>query len=209
VPEDQAIIEGLPRIADHLCAECRDHFAEVRRELDLLGIAYRLSHRLVRGLDYYTRTTFEVVSGELGAQNSVLGGGRYDGLVQQLGGPELGGIGFALGMERLAMLLPAPEPAGRCDVFVAPLAGRAALDKSLVLQRELRRAGVRALMDHAERGLKAKFKLADKLGARYVAILGEDELKRGEWTIRDMAGSSQEPVPEARVARHLKEKLDG
>ena len=88
VPDDQAVIEALPRIADHLCDECRDHFAEVRRELELLGIAYRLSHRLVRGLDYYTRTTFEVVSGELGAQNSVLGGGRYDGLVKELGGPE-------------------------------------------------------------------------------------------------------------------------
>jgi histidyl-tRNA synthetase len=209
VPADQTVIEALPRIADHLCAECRDHFAEVRRELDLLGVAYRISHRLVRGLDYYTRTTFEVVSGELGAQNSVLGGGRYDGLVQELGGPALTGIGFALGLERLVMLLPLPEPARRCDVFLAPLAGRAALDKALLLQRELRRAGVSVLMDHAERGLKARFKLADKLGARYVAILGEDELRRGDWTVRDMGGSSQEPVPEARVAGHLKEKLDG
>jgi histidyl-tRNA synthetase len=209
VPADQAPIEALPRIADHLCAECRDHFAEVRRELDLLGIAYRLSHRLVRGLDYYTRTTFEVVSGDLGAQNSVLGGGRYDGLVEELGGPALTGIGFALGLERLVMLLPAHEPARRCDVFLAPLAGRAALDKALLLQRELRRSGVSAQLDHAERGLKAKLKLADKLGARYVAILGEDELRRAEWTLRDMRSSSQEPVGDALVAHHLKEKLDG
>jgi histidyl-tRNA synthetase len=149
-----------------------------------------------------------VVSGELGAQNSVLGGGRYDGLVKELGGPDLTGIGFALGMERLVMLLPAVEDRRRCDVFLAPLAA-GALDKALLLQRELRRAGVSVLMDHADRGLKAKLKLADKLGARYVAILGEDELRRTAWTIRDMRGSSQEEVAGARVAQHLKEKLDG
>src|SRR5262249_54726411 len=107
VPQDQPIIDALPSIAEHLCTECGEHYAEVRRELDLLGLRYRPSHRLVRGLDYYTRTTFEVTSGELGAQNSVLGGGRYDGLVKELGGPDLTGIGFALGMERLVMLLPA------------------------------------------------------------------------------------------------------
>ena len=105
VPEDQAVIEALPRIGDHLCPECRDHFAEVRRQLELLGIPYRLSHRLVRGLDYYVRTTFEILSGELGAQNSVLGGGRYDGLVKDLGGPDVDAIGFALGVERLVMVL--------------------------------------------------------------------------------------------------------
>src|SRR5882672_8615091 len=114
VPEDQAVIESLPRISDHLCAECRDHFAEVRRELGLLEIPYQLSHRLVRGLDYYVRTTFEVLSGELGAQNSVLGGGRYDGLVKQLGGPDIPGIGFALGMERLVMLIPPVPVVARC-----------------------------------------------------------------------------------------------
>ena len=104
VPEDQAVIEGLPKITDHLCADCREHFAEVRRQLELLGIPYRLSHRLVRGLDYYVRTTFEVTSDALGAQSSVLGGGRYDGLVKDLGGPDVPGIGFAVGMERLVSL---------------------------------------------------------------------------------------------------------
>jgi histidyl-tRNA synthetase len=206
VPQDQAIIDGLPRIADHLCAECRDHFAEVRRELELLGIAYRLSHRLVRGLDYYTRTTFEVVSGDLGAQNSVLGGGRYDGLVRDLGGPDLSGIGFALGMERLVMLLPAAPPSGRCDVFLAPLAA-AALDKALLLQRALRRAGVAVLMDPEGRSFKSQMKRADKLGARFVAMLGEDELAKGVWTLRDMAGSAQEQVPEAAVAGYIEERL--
>jgi histidyl-tRNA synthetase len=208
VPEDQAVIEALPRISDHLCPECRDHFAEVRRQLELLGIPYVLSHRLVRGLDYYVRTTFEVTSGELGAQNSVLGGGRYDGLVKDLGGPDLAGIGFALGMERLVLILPAVEGDRRCDVFLAPLAP-AAFDKALLLQRALRQAGLRALMDSERRSFKARMKLADKLGARYVAILGEDELRKGVWTVRDMAGSTQEDVAEARVADHLKEKVHG
>jgi histidyl-tRNA synthetase len=208
VPEDQAPIEALPRIADHLCPECRDHFAEVRRQLDLLGIPYRLSHRLVRGLDYYTRTTFEVVSGELGAQNSVLGGGRYDGLVRDLGGPDLTGIGFALGMERLVMILPEAAAETRCDVFLAPLSPQAA-DRALLLQRELRRAGLRALMDHEGKGLKSQMKRANKLGARQVAICGEDELAAGEWTLRDMASSQQERVPESELLARLLGRRNG
>jgi histidyl-tRNA synthetase len=209
VPDDQALIDALPRIGDHLCAECSDHFAEVRRELELLGIPYTLSHRLVRGLDYYTRTTFEVVSGALGAQNAVLGGGRYDGLVRDLGGPDLSGIGFALGLERLALLLPPPErEKPRCHVFLAPLAA-GSLDRALALQRELRRGGLRVLMDHEGRGLKAKLKLADRLAARFVAIQGEDELSKGTWTIRDMAGSAQVEVEAAAAAGYLMERLHG
>jgi histidyl-tRNA synthetase len=208
VPEDQPVIEGLPRISEHLCAACRDHFAEVRRGLDVLGIPHRLSHRLVRGLDYYVRTTFEVLSAGLGAQNSVLGGGRYDGLVKQLGGPDLSGIGWALGMERLVMLLPPGAADGRCDVFLAPLV-EGALDAALLAQRALRAAGLRVLMDHEGRGLKSQMKKADRLGARYVAIRGPDELAAGRWTVRDMATSSQEPVSEARLVEHFKEKLDG
>jgi histidyl-tRNA synthetase len=209
VPEDQPVIEALPKISDHLCPECRDHFAEVRRELDLLAIPYRLSHRLVRGLDYYTRTTFEVVSGELGAQNSVLGGGRYDGLVKELGGPDLTGIGFALGMERLASLMPdAPAKASRCDVFLAVLVA-AGFDRALLLQRALRQAGLAVLLDHEGRGLKSQMKRADKLGARFVAILGEDELARGEWTVRDMSSSSQQAVAEAEMVKHFTEILHG
>jgi histidyl-tRNA synthetase len=208
VPEDQPIIDALPRISDHLCADCRDHFAEVRRELDLLGIRYRLDHRLVRGLDYYTRTTFEVTSGQLGSQNSVLGGGRYDGLVKDLGGPDLTGIGFALGMERLVMLLPKGADERRCDVFLAPLVPDA-LDPALLLQRDLRRAGLRVLLDHEGRGLKSQMKKADKLGARFVAICGEDERAKDVWVIRDMASSSQEEVKAGDVARHLQGKLRG
>ena len=208
VPQDQPVIEGLPRISDHLCAECRDHFAEVRRELDLLEIPYQLSHRLVRGLDYYTRTTFEVTSMALGAQNSVLGGGRYDGLVRELGGPDLSGIGFALGLERLVMLLPAAEGESRCDVFLAVLA-EGALDRALLALRALREAGARVLSDHEPRGLKAQMKKADKLGARFVAIMGEDELKDDVWTVRDMKASTQERVSDVKVAEYLEEKLRG
>jgi histidyl-tRNA synthetase len=202
----QPVIDALPRIADHLSAENRAHFAEVCRELSLLGVPYRVSHRLVRGLDYYTRTTFEIVSGGLGAQNSVLGGGRYDGLVKDLGGPDVCGIGFALGMERLALLMPQSEAERRCDVFLIPGAPLA-LDKALVLQQALREAGVRVLMDHEGRSFKSRMKQADKLGASFVAILGEDELKRRVWAVRDMASSTQEDVPEAGVLQHLKEKL--
>jgi histidyl-tRNA synthetase len=211
VVADQPLIETLPKITDHLCAECRDHFAEVRRQLDLLGIAYRVEPRLVRGLDYYVRTTFEVTSSALGAQNSVLGGGRYDGLVHELGGPELCGIGFAVGMERLA-LIPAADGEGaqprRCEVFLVPLAS-GALDRALLVQRGLRAAGRSALLDHEGRGLKSQMKKADKLGARFVAILGEDEQARGVWTVRNMASSAQEEVPEARLAEYFRERLDG
>lgn len=208
VPGDQAIIDGLPKIVDHLCAECRDHFAEVRRQLDLLGVSYRLNHRLVRGLDYYVRTTFEVLSGELGAQNSILGGGRYDGLVRDLGGPDVAGTGFAVGLDRLALLLTPRKGESRCDVFLAPLV-EGTLDAALVLQRDLRRAGVRALLDPEGRSFKSRMKQANKLGARYVAILGEDERERGVWTVRDMARSEQQDVPEAQILEHLEEKLNG
>jgi len=163
---------------------------------------------LVRGLDYYTRTTFEVTHGALGAQNSLLGGGRYDGLVKELGGPDLTGIGFALGMERLVMLLPPVGDERRCDVFLAPLVPEA-LDPALLLQRDLRRAGLRALLDHEGRGLKSQMRKADKLGARFVAIRGEDERARGVWLVRDMAASAQEEVRDGEVARHLEGKLRG
>jgi histidyl-tRNA synthetase len=208
VPADQEVIEGLPRITDHLCAECRDHFGEVRRQLEVLGMPYRLSHRLVRGLDYYMRTTFEVVSGDLGAQNSLLGGGRYDGLVRDLGGPEVAGTGFAVGLERLALLLPDDESPGRCDVFLAPLTPDA-FDPALTLQRDLRQAGVAAMLDPEGRSFKSRMKQANRLGARFVAILGEDEVNRGVWTVRDMERSEQVDVPREGVLEHLKEKTNG
>jgi histidyl-tRNA synthetase len=218
VAEDQAAIDGLPRIQDHLCEPCRSHFDAVRAGLDVVGIPYDISHRLVRGLDYYTRTTFEVVSGALGAQNSVLGGGRYDGLVRDLGGPELCGIGFALGMERLVMMLGEAPPEPRCSVLVAaPRKGGAEGAPAsafepiaaavLRLHRSLAEAGVAVLLEHNRRSFKATLKLADKLGARFVALRGEDEEKRAAWTLRDMAASSQEELPEDRAHAYLLEKL--
>jgi histidyl-tRNA synthetase len=212
VPDDQPIIDALPRISDHLCDECRAHFDAVRQGLDLVGIPYRLSHRLVRGLDYYTRTTFEVTSGALGAQNSVLGGGRYDLLVKELGGPDLPAIGFALGMERLVLALPQVDAPRRCDVLVAvPRRGdeRPGLDKALALERALRARGLRVMLEHEGRSFKSTLKQADRLRARFVALLGEDELAKGAWAIRDMEKSAQETVEEARVAAYLEERLRG
>jgi histidyl-tRNA synthetase len=208
IPEEQELIASLPKIGDHLCGPCREHFAEVRRQLELLGIPYRLDARLVRGLDYYVKTTFEVVSGDLGAQNSVLGGGRYDGLVRDLGGPDIPGVGFALGLERLVLILPPVAGERRCDVFLAPLAAPA-VDSALRLQYDLRASGLSVLLDPEGRSFKSRMKLADRLGARYVAILGDDEMARGVWSVRDMTGSSQEDVPVARVADHLKERVNG
>ncbi len=206
-PEEQELIESLPRIADSLCAECRDHFHEVKRELALLGISYRESHRLVRGLDYYVRTTFEVTSGSLGAQDAVLGGGRYDGLVKTLGGPDVAGTGFALGMERLVMLLPR-QASTQCDVFLAPLLDAPeARVKALQLQKELRAQGLSVLRAREVRSLKSQMKRADKLGARFVALLGGDELAQHAWTLRDMKASSQETLADHAVITHLKEKL--
>ncbi|HUG53558.1 MAG TPA: histidine--tRNA ligase [Vicinamibacteria bacterium] len=202
VPDDQPVIESLPRISDHLCPECRAHFTEVRRELELLGIPYRLSHRLVRGLDYYVRTTFEVLSGALGAQNSVLGGGRYDGLVKELGGPDIPGIGFALGMERLVMAAPPVVVDARAEVFLAVLAPEAR-DFALRLQRRLRQAGVSVLMDHEARGLKSQMKRADRLGVRFVVLMGEAELLKARWTVRDMKSSTQEEIGLDEAAEHL------
>ena len=218
VPADQPVIDALPRISDHLCEPCRVHFAEVRHGLEELGLRYTVSHRLVRGLDYYTRTTFEVTSGALGAQNSVLGGGRYDGMVKELGGPVLPAIGFALGMERLVLALPVAPAERRCDVLVAVPTRRAegegsgarpGIDQALRLERTLRAAGLRVMFEHEGRSFKSTMKLADRLGCRFVALLGEDELAQGAWTIRDMAASAQESVPEALVTSYLEGRIRG
>ncbi len=161
VPADQPLIDALPHTVDYLCDECRAHFDAVRRYLDRFRIPYALSHRLVRGLDYYTRTTFEVLAGQIGAQNALLGGGRYDGLVKHLGGPDRVGIGFAAGIERLVLALPGTLtlPEKRPDVFIAAL-GDPAREESLALLRDLRRAGLNAQVEY--RGAVAQ--VADEAG---------------------------------------------
>ncbi len=195
VPADQEIIDRLPHTVDYLCEECRAHFDAVRRHLGVDGIPYTLSHRLVRGLDYYTKTTFEVLAGQIGAQNAVLGGGRYDGLVKDLGGPDRVGIGFAAGIERLVLALPESLalPTARPDVFVAAL-GDPAREAAFALLRDLRRAGLNAQLEYEGRSLKSQMKRADRLKAPLVLLLGDDELARGEVTVKQMATSTQESI---------------
>jgi histidyl-tRNA synthetase len=195
VEADQPIIDRLPHSVDYLCEPCATHFTGVKAHLDAWGLPWRISHRLVRGLDYYTRTTFEVLGESLGAQNALLGGGRYDGLVKELGGPDRTGIGFAAGLERLVLALPegaAERQPGRA--FVVAI-GDDARAEALRLLRELRLAGVPAQMEFEARGVRAQMKRADRLEARVAIIVGGDELARGEVTLRDMQTSEQRPVP--------------
>ncbi len=195
----QAQLSGAPEMLDFLCDGCRTHFDGLQEALTALQIPYAVDRRIVRGLDYYTRTVFEVgMKGEGGAPLAVCGGGRYDGLVQALGGPSMHGIGFGLGIERLAMLLEQkgvilPEPR-LFDVYVAALGADARIP-ALSLTEALRGAGVRAEMDHAGRSLKAQFKSADKLGALKVVIVGGDELARGTVRVRDMATKEETEIP--------------
>ena len=202
VEKDQAIIDSLPHTIDHLCDGCRAHFDQVTGLLTALGLDFTVSHRLVRGLDYYMRTTFEVVGGNLGAQNALLGGGRYDGLVAQLGGPDRPGIGFAAGLERLLLAMPAGTGPLRPDTFVVA-AGDSARAPAHVLARELRQAGLVALVDYEPRSLKAQMKRANRIGARRVLILGDDELEKGEVTVREMETSEQTTAPRDEIVQRL------
>ena len=213
VPEDQPIIETLPRIADHLDPESKEHFAAVTAALDAAGVPYTLNPRLVRGLDYYTRTTFEFTHGGLGAQNALLGGGRYDGLSEALGGPRAPGIGFAIGLDRLVLTLQAQQEqvaaADKVDAYVAPMADAkdaaqlAAMNAAgLALARELRRAGLSVELGDGSFRLKKSFEAADKT-ARRIVILGEDELQSGILTVKDFSTGNQTKVPRAELAAHL------
>ena len=209
VPEDQPIIETLPKIGDSLGKESKDHFAQVTAALDAAGVPYKLNHRLVRGLDYYTRTTFEFTHGGLGAQNALLGGGRYDGLSEAIGGPKAPGIGFAIGLDRLVLTLQAEEavhvatPDMKADAYIAPL-GEKLNAAALVLARELRRAGLRVELGGGSFRLKKSFETADKTSLRIV-ILGEDEHQSGILTVKDFASGTQTKVPRAELARVLSE----
>ncbi|MGH9777757.1 MAG: histidine--tRNA ligase, partial [Candidatus Acidiferrales bacterium] len=190
---EQAVIAKLPSILDHLCDACRDHYARVKQELTDRGIAFEENWRLVRGLDYYMRTTFEITAPGLGAQNAVCGGGRYDGLVELLGGPPTKGIGWALGTDRLVLALEQTEAgkaAPRLDAFIVWL-GEAAYKRARQLARALRDAGVSVEIPYEEMKMKKALGRADQLGARFAVILGEDELKAGTFTVRDMASGSQ------------------
>jgi histidyl-tRNA synthetase len=196
VPGDQPIIESLPSILDHLCSECSAHFGRVRQLLDDRSISYTVSPRLVRGLDYYTRTTFEFVHGALGAQNSVLGGGRYDGLAEQLGSRIAApGIGFSIGEDRLVMAVEEKHPELHrpvLDLFIAPL-GEASLRHAAGLAYALRQKGATVELG-ADAKLKKSLELANKLGARYTLIVGDNEIASGTYTLKDMAAGEQATV---------------
>jgi histidyl-tRNA synthetase len=202
----QQVAAGAPTIAGYLCAPCQEHFAAVRRILDALKIEHAVNERLVRGLDYYTRTTFEFLNPALGAQNAVAGGGRYDGLVEEIGGPPTPAIGFAIGEERILASLAAqgaapdqPPPDG---VYVATV-GAEALAPALALAQTLRGKGLRAAVDLEGRSLKAQMRQANKDRFRYTVILGEDELKRGEGSLKDMVTGEQRAILLGEVADRL------
>jgi histidyl-tRNA synthetase len=204
VPEDQPIIETLPRIADSLDEESKAHFAAVTAALDAAGVPWTRNHRLVRGLDYYTRTTFEFTHGGLGAQNALLGGGRYDGLSEGIGGPKAPGIGFAMGEDRLVLTLLALGSAQldeKAAAFIAPL-GEAQNAAALSLARELRHKGLKIELGEGSFRLKKSFETADKT-ARKIVILGEDELKSGILTVKDFANGVQTKVPRAELVAFL------
>ncbi len=205
VPEDQPIINSLPKQSDYLDESCRGHFAEVQKILTAVGVPFTLNNRLVRGLDYYTRTAFEFTHGALGAQNAILGGGRYDGLSESLGGPPAPGIGFAIGEDRLVMTL--QETAGAVasvtDVYIAPL-GAGMNVQAALLARELRQQGIVATVGDESFRLKKSLETASKLGARFALIVGENEVGSGQFALKNLATGEQVSLARDQIAGALK-----
>lgn len=193
----KAIVKDAPLMIDHLCGECSAHFEELQKYLDALGIAYSVNPFIVRGLDYYTKTVFEIISDSIGAQGTVCGGGRYDKLLKQVGGPDMPGIGFGMGIERLLLVMENEgieiEKPALTDVFLCTH-GEAARLRAAVLVNGLRRAGIKADMDHCARSIKAQFKYADKIGAKFVAVIGEDEMKDGTAVLKTMETGEERVV---------------
>jgi histidyl-tRNA synthetase len=208
VPEDQPIINALPRISQFLDEGCRKHFEAVQEILTKVGIPFSLNDRLVRGLDYYTRTAFEFTHGALGAQNAILGGGRYDGLSEALGGPAAPGIGFAIGEDRLVMSLQESASAAavvkKPDVYIAPL-GAGMNAEAALLARELRRHDLVADLGDETFRLKKSFEAATKAGAKYILIVGENEVKADAFALKNLATGEQVSVPRADLPRRIQE----
>jgi histidyl-tRNA synthetase len=205
VPEDQPIIEKLPKIGEYLDEGCRQNFEAVKKMLDAVGVPYSINERMVRGLDYYTRTTFEFTHGGLGAQSAVLGGGRYDGLSESLDGPKAPGIGFAIGEDRLVLALQSQgeEAAAKINAFVAPL-GNGMNAEALKLTRELRRDGVSADLGDETFRLKKSFELAEKTGAQFIVIVGENEVAADQFAVKNLSSGEQVTVPRAELAPFLR-----
>ena len=214
VPEEQQIIATLPRISDHLCEDCRAHFAKLKDELALRNVAYEENWRLVRGLDYYTRTTFEVTAAGLGSQNAVCGGGRYDGLVELLGGPPTKGIGFAIGTDRAILSIQesgGAAAAGKLPhlaVFIAWM-GQKSYPTAVTLARKLRDCGLIVELPAEEMKFKKSLGLADKLGAKYALIIGEDEVASGTYTLKRLADANQQKLAEPELLEYLESERRG
>jgi len=209
VAADRKLLEDAPRMNESLCDPCRTHYANVKTLLRELDVAYVEDPNLVRGLDYYRRTVFEIVGGGLGAQNAVLGGGRYDGLVEELGGRDVPGFGFAMGMERaIAMLPEASVPATSIDVSLVALGpdGHAAAPG---LGRRLRDAGISVQMSTVERPMNAQLKRANKVGARFAVFIGKDEIAAGLLGLKDLTRGDQEQLDEAGLIDRVKGSNDG
>jgi histidyl-tRNA synthetase len=208
VEADQPIIEKLPHVLDYLCEECRQHFEEVKKGLDQRQISYHVTPRLVRGLDYYTRTTFEITSGALGAQNAVAGGGRYDGLAEILGGPPTPGFGFAIGEDRLVLAHEAA--AGRrneSDIIYVAWMEQESLAPAADLARELRQDRRRVELVYNPMKLKKSLGIANKLQARFAVIIGPTEVESGQYQLKDMATGQQSQVERAQIAAWLRERM--
>ena len=209
-PVCKKIAENAPVVIDFLCEDCRDHFEKVKANLEAMQIEYTVNPKIVRGLDYYTRTVFEFVSGDIGAQSTVCGGGRYDGLIGQMGGPKTPSLGFAMGIERLMMVLSAQNAelpkAPTCDLFIATL-GEHAILKASALCRELRDEGYKVQTDICGRGLKAQMKYADKIGAKFTLVLGDNEVESGKATLKNMSNSAEKEIALAEIVEELGEEI--
>lgn len=205
-PAERALLEGAPELVDFLTDESRDHFDTVQRILERNGLSYHVEPRLVRGLDYYTSTVFEIVSGGLGAQDAIVGGGRYDGLVEELGGAPLPAIGFAIGQDRLIEVL--PDNFARAVTSVAPIsvltAGNVAVDEALAVAEILRGAGLPVSPELGSRSVKAALRRADRSGSRFVVLIGDEEIGAGEVTVKDLQTAEQSRVPRERLVDHLR-----
>jgi histidyl-tRNA synthetase len=191
------IAQGAPKITDYLCDECKEHFASVQKYLDAAGVEYTVNPTIVRGLDYYTKTVFEFVTDFIGAQGTVCGGGRYDGLIEELGGKHLPSLGFAMGIERLLMLMDKqgieiPKPS-TCDLYVAVMGESASL-KSFEIIKAVRSCGLIAETDIVGRGLRAQMKYADKIGAKFSMVLGDNEIEQGKAVIKNMSSGEQTEI---------------
>jgi histidyl-tRNA synthetase len=205
VPEDQPIIEKLPRMSEYLDDDSRAHFAEVQKILNAVGVPFEIDHRLVRGLDYYTRTAFEFTHGALGAQNAILGGGRYDGLSESLGGPPAPGIGFAIGEDRLVMTLQesAAVAARPADIYIAPL-GAGMNVQAARLARDLRKQGIVVIAGDESFKLKKSLETASKMGVRFALILGENEVNSGQYALKNLSTGEQASVAKSEIAGIVK-----